>query len=217
MAHNYWDYNSIGDGLEKCGPFMDCAIGTQGKYTSLNAAIAAGHTRIIILPGATITAGLNISADNVSIRGFMNSLGSVVDLGSYKIAVDGDNVYLSGFQINGTSLTGIEIRGENAKIENITVIDAGATAGLYLNSTAGNHSVIGCTFRDNDAAGTIDGIRMTAAAGQYTRVIGCDCGSNGQYGINDASDDAIMVGNNCVGNGTSGINSSSTFVAANAT
>lgn len=216
MSHNYWDFNSISDGLEKCGPFMDCAIGTQGKYTSLNAAITAGHTRIIVLPGATLTAALTISANNVSIRGFMNALGSPVDLGGYKIAVTGDNVYLSGFRIDGTSLTGLEIRGENARIENVSVINAGATAGLYMNSTAGNHLIFNCQFRDNDAVGTIDGILLTAAAGQYTRIIGCDCGSNGQYGINDASNAAIMVGNNCTGNGTGGINSSSTYVAANA-
>ena len=211
MAHNFWDTNTIATGLEKCGPWFDCAIGTQGKYTSLNDAIAAGHTRIAVLPGATITADLTITAASVWIIGF--GARETVVLGGYKITVSGNFCRLAGFAINAASGIGIEITGYQANISRVNVHDCGGH-GIYLNDAYGHHQLLHCRCQDNAGAST-DGIYMTAAAAAGTFITNCLSIGNGRYGINDAGNCAIMVGNKCTGNGTSGINSSSTFVAAN--
>lgn len=213
MAHNFWDANTIATGLEKCGPWFDCAIGTQGKYTSLNDAIAGGHIRIAVLPGATITADLTITANNVWVVGF--GAREAITLGGYKITVSGNFVRLAGFGINNASGIGIEITGYMATLERVNVQSCGGH-GVYLNDTNGMHMLLHCRSQDNTGAST-DGIYATAAAGANTMVTNCMSLNNGRYGINDQSDAMIIVGNRLTGNGTAGINGSSTSIAANRT
>lgn len=213
MAHNFWDSNTIATGLEKCGPWMDCAIGTQGKYTSLNDAISGGHTRIAVLPGATITADLTITANNVWIVGF--SAREPISLGGYKITLSGNFPRLEGFAINSASGVGIEITGIMASITRIHVHDCGGH-GISLNSTFGNHMLFQCRLESNTGAST-DGIYMSSGGGSRTMITNCYSCGNGRYGINDGSNAAIMVGNRLTTNGTAGINGTSTAVAANVT
>ncbi len=96
---------------QKIGPPWDAVCGDDGEDTDLNALVAAGKTKILLMTGAVLTANLTITATG----GFFWSPHHfrAINLGAYTLTINGAYWQLAGFRIEGAVGAGI-VLGANA-------------------------------------------------------------------------------------------------------
>lgn len=184
--------------LERTGPIGDSVCGTNGESTDLNALVAAGRSRIILAPGAILTANLTITS-----AGFLWSPFHPrnLNLGAFTLTINAGFFHLEGFSIQGASGAGVVVLDVN----NVSIVRVGAlncgSHGIHMQSTFDNHEIRACFATGN--AG--DGIRLDAGS-NYCRLIGNLSTGNTGYGINDLSNSGIVVANRIDGNTAGALN-----------
>lgn len=199
---SFWDTNGVsGANLERLGPWFDVVVGTEGRYTDLNAAVAAGHTRIIITEGAVLTADLLLSGKS---NGFIwgPHAPEAINLGAYQIdAQNCSHFHFGGFRVQAVaSKSGIVISGTSNGLVFSRVASNGHTGGGhgFEFTTSGHNNVldggeaIACAGDGVEISGTGDHQRITG--GQYR--------SNTGYGIDSqGSALTVAIGARITGNG----------------
>ena len=183
---------------DELGPPWDAVCGTKGLSTDLNAVVAAGHKRIMIAPGAVLTAALVLSTAN----GWLMSFGGsrMVNLGAFSIVVAASDWHLEGFEVNGASGAGIVLTASGISCTRVSAIGCG-THGFHVTSGS-NHHLLGCRSWSN----TGDGLRAEAATTNLVAVM-CYLSFNTGWGVNDIANDCILSGGNRIeGNTAGGIN-----------
>jgi hypothetical protein len=197
----FWHtYAITAERLNRLGPYLDCFVGTDGEYQTLNAAIAAGAKRIFLTDGATMSSNLSISASDGFIVGF-HHMNLTINASSYNLTITGDNWNLEGFVLNTGRL---KIEGTECSMERVWSYNS-ATTGIWL-AAGDRHCLSGCWC----TSATTDGLYITAGV-DYCKVNQCEFKNNGGYGVNDLSN-LIMEGSNYyAGNASGGINSSSPY------
>ena len=175
---SFWQNNDFDDlTLARLGPFLDGVVGTEGEYTDLYAAIAAGWTKMILTPSATLSQNLTISGHNGFIWSLhMHEFGALND---HKITVSGSYWKFVGIKLFAGA-AGWELQGSNYDMINCSVV-SGSSHGLYINSSNGGFKFLGCTFRSN--AG--DGIKIVSTS-TYNDFVACDSHTNAGWGVNTA-------------------------------
>jgi len=203
---SFWDGATqvTADNLARLGPYVDGFVGTDGKYSVLNDAIAAGWTRIIVTTGATLSADLDLTA-KCSILGLIYQ--ELTITGNYCINVQAADCCLAGFRISNTAGKGIYITGVRCRLERISV-EYCLSHGIHFDASAGNHEMIMVRTYGNGG----DGIRLEAANTVWACHIRSQ--SNTGYGINDLAN-LICLSTSRINANTAGqINSTSTYIDA---
>lgn len=174
---SYWDSNPISaDALARCGPLVDGVLGTDGKYQSINDAITAGWTRMLVTTGAIITADVTLAGTRCCLVG----LGSVPITGNYKLTVSSDDAVVSDIRLSNNAGIGLCITGNRAKLAGISVSNCNSH-GIQLNGSAGSHRLVDCVAYNNGG----DGLRIEAANDTFITVLRSQ--QNTGYGVNDLS------------------------------
>lgn len=199
---SFWHSNKItADNMAKLGPYVDGFVGTNGKYSTLNAAVAAGWTEIIVAPGATLSADLNLTA-KCSIIGLMYSADTIT--GNYCINVQGDDSYLAGFRLSNTAGKGIYVTGSRCRLERITVQNC-LSHGIHFNASGGDHELLMIIAYGNGG----DGIRFEA--NNTARASHIRSQSNTGWGINDLTNVLCLSTTRVAGNTAGQINGATTY------
>ena len=185
------------DFMESVGPPWDAICGTAGMSTNLNAVVAAGHSSIVLAPGAILTANLTLSGSDGAIWSFQHR--GRINLGAYYIWISGSNWHLEGFELNGSASTLLAFTGTsaNCSVERV-LLQSGGSHGMYFTTSGGNHSVTDCAIIGN----TGDGVKI-ASGSNGNRIVNNQIYGNTGYGVNDASS-ASIVGLNRIAANTAG-------------
>lgn len=191
--------------LEKLGPWFDCVVGTDGRYTDLKAAIDAGFYKIVIIGGATLSADLTIPS--AAANGFIwspHQPGGGPNLGAKAIELQASNFMLAGFELNGGGSkagAGLTISGTvgNTHIERMGFNDF-LGAGIAFTTTGNGHVITACSILDNGG----DGIITSSGASAIFIVGGNTIYGNGDYGVDDTGADYSVIMGNRIANNTSG-------------
>jgi len=201
---SFWDGATqiTADNMARLGPDVDGFVGTDGKYSVLNDAIAAGWTRIIVTTGATLNADLNLTAKCSIVSRIYQDFTLT---GNYCINVQANNCYLEGFRmVNGAGI-GIYVTGARARLARITV-ESCLSHGIHFNAASGDHELIMCNAYGNGG----DGIRMEAS--NSARLVLIRSQSNVGYGVNDLTDVVQITCSKINGNTAGNINGASTYI-----
>lgn len=189
--------------LERLGPFFDCVVGTEGRVTDLFTAYQTlGARRIVLLPGATLSADLTIQASGTVIWCFDEATN--INLGAKKILVNNTaiKVVLAGLRLDGAG-GGFEVAA-SAKVHFIRCAALNCTNdGFYLNGSASDHIFDSCIAQGNGR----DGIRLSS--GSHARIVNSLITGNTGWGVNDLTNSAIFTGGRIAGNTAGQINGSS--------
>jgi hypothetical protein len=188
---------------DQVGPPWDAVCGTDGMSTDLNAVVAAGHTRIVLGPGAVLTANLTLSAGSGYIWSPFGPRG--INLGARRIIVTGADWRLEGFRLNagnGGALLEFQGTSQLCTVRDVA-LTGGSSHGIYFNTSGNDHVVEGCYITGNGG----DGINVIAGAGAV-RVVNNFIYNNTGYGLNTAATDGIVVANRLDTNGSGAINGS---------
>lgn len=201
----FWESNSLTvDNMSKLGPFVDGIVGTDGKYSVLNNAIAAGWTKMLLSTGASLNADLTLGS-NVSI---ISRHTTVSIAGNFCINVAGNDCYLEGLSISNNTGKGIYVTGQRVRMFRV-IASYCLTHGIHLNSSAtGDHELISVLAFAN----TGDGINI--AASNYTRIICSRAQSNTGWGVNDLSNVVQMSSSLVYGNTAGQISGTKTYVSS---
>ena len=187
----------IDDAWQKSvGPWADAICGTNGLSTDLNAVVAAGHKRIILAPGAVLTANLTLTASD----GYLWSPGhgNSINLGAYYIWISGSNWHLEGFKIAGAASTLLAFTGTSQSCSIHRVRLTGASShGLYFQTSGNDHEVTGCYIEGNVG----DGIKIASGAGSC-RIINNFIYNNTGWGVNDGDNSSVLIANRIAANGS---------------
>jgi len=174
----YWDTHALTvDNMSRLGPFVDGIVGSEGKFSVLNDALAAGWTRIIVSAGASMNAAVNITTA-VSIMAFHHGLVQIT--GNYPINVSGSDCYFEGFKIVNTAGVGFYVTGARARFYRMRV-ESCLSHGIHFNAAWGDHEVLMSNIYANGG----DGIKI--AASNPVRIAMCRIQSNTGWGVNDAT------------------------------
>lgn len=194
-----WPGDVDTDALRLLGPSgFDGFVNEKGQTDDLYYAyVTLGWRRIMLGPGAQITADLTIAANNVVVWSPFHR-GSLSLTGAKKITVSGFDVMLAGFMLDGSGAA-IEVTGR-AHFERVAVRN-GSGHGIYLNTTENEIEFHNCESRGN----TNDGLRIASGASSV-KVIGGLYYNNGGYGINDLDDSSILAACRVAANTTGQIN-----------
>jgi len=171
----FWDSASVSaDNLARLGPFVNGVVGTEGKYSVLNDAVAAGWTRMILAPGASMNANVTLAAGTSII-----SLSSNITIGgNYRINVAGDDCYLEGFRVSNNTGVGFYITGARARFFRCDARNC-LSHGFHFNASGGEHEIIVCLAYANGG----DGVRCEV--NNSARISMLRSQSNVGWGIND--------------------------------
>lgn len=183
--------------------YSDIICGTEAQTTDLNALLTAGHKRILLAPGAILTADVTISASDGYIRSLL--LFSTLNLGAYQLTFSGVRWILEGFEVSGATKTGIILTSASADFILIGVSSRSHTGasshGIDLQTTNNDFRMTGCSFRQNGG----DGVKLGASA-SAARIVDNFIWGNTGYGVNDGSDSSIIVANRLNNNTAGAIN-----------
>jgi len=162
----------------------------QEEINNAIAALLASGGEIVILDGTyNITASINISKNNVSLRG--NGNATVLKRMWNSSSPEG--------VITLTSATGCRVENlqiDGNKIEHTAVNNCG----IYLSSSS-NNTIIGNTCNDNNS----NGIFLSSSSNDNT-ITSNTCDNNNSNGIYlSSSSDNTIIGNTCNNNSTDGI------------
>jgi len=191
----FWDVNDFTAArMNRLGPWVDEIVGTDGNYASLNSAVAAGATRIILCDGAYLSAALSLTNVN---GGFIVHMGpGILNLGAYGITVTEGAWRFEGFRLASGSGVGIYLATNALSSEFARVRVVGFSShGIQLGTNANDHLLYGCTCTTNGG----DGIKVGANSSCARIEASMSYGNTG-YGVNDTSNSAIVVGNRLDGN-----------------
>jgi len=193
---SFWGVHPVTvENMDRVAPVFDVVVGTDGSTTDINAAVAAGHTRIALVPGAALTANLVISASN----GVLFSLNAreTLDIGAYQLQIAGSKWTLRGLKIDGAAGSyGLSLANTDIWVDQCAVYNC--WRGIQ-NTTASYNVISGCVSKDNGNDGIENaGFHHVLA---FNRVI-----DNGGYGVDDISNGCIVFGNVLTGNGSGAIN-----------
>jgi parallel beta-helix repeat protein len=166
--------------------------GTADQVEINNAitALSASGGEIIILNGTyNITAKINVTKDNVSIRG--NGNATILKRMFNSSAAEGV-ITLTGR--SGCNIANLQIDG------NKTSYTSNNNYGIYLNGSSNNNTITGNTYNNNSY-----GIRLGSSSNNI--VIGNTCNNNNSYGIylSNSSNNNTITGNTCNNNNQYGI------------
>jgi hypothetical protein len=190
----FWDGTGVtADNLARLGPFVDGFVGTGGKYSVLNDAIASGWTRIILATGASLNANLTIPS-GTSIIGLQ---GNVVVAGNFCLNVTGDDCYFEGFRISNNTGKGFYMTGARARFFRVQATNC-LSHGFHFNATWGDHEMISCFAYANGG----DGVRCEIY--NYTRIVASRSQNNVGYGVNDIIPNAIQISCSLINGNTAG-------------
>lgn len=205
----FWDTNpQTAANFNRLGPWFDEYVGTEGNYQDLKAAYDAGARRILVGPGASLSAALTIAADDVAIVSVV--AGPKTALVSFPLAypltITGARCYLDGIAFN--SITGVCILAQGDALEARRLyINGGSTHGIHLNNTFNDHVVEGCWIIGNGG----DGVKIDSGC-DWARVHNCVIWGNTGWGINDGANNVIEGLNRLNGNTAGAINGTSIYV-----
>ena len=189
--------------LDNCAPpLFDCTIGTDGTYTSINDAIAAGAVRIAVLPGATITAAVTFA----SASGVLFGIAPLIQIvGNYVLTISGDGVLVRCCRFGNTAGVGLLVTGNRIRVDSCNFQSCGSH-GLHLNGSSGAHHISNCTFYGNGG----DGIR--AELNNQAAISNCRSQTNTGYGINDIVNNCLVSTTWVYANTAGSISGSKTYV-----
>jgi hypothetical protein len=190
--------------LDRVSPIADAIIGTEGEGTDINAAVTAGAKRIILLPGAILTADLSLTASDGFLVGFGSP--STIGLGAYQIDISGARWTLERFRLQGAAKSGIVVSGTAGLVfidrVFITALTGASSHAIDLQSANADGSVI---TRVQAWSNGGDGLKIASGC-NAVRAENNSLTSNTGYGVNDGSDASILVGNVLTGNTAGAIN-----------
>jgi hypothetical protein len=174
----FWDSASVSvDNLARLGPFVSGTVGTEGKYSTLNSAIAAGWTRILLAPGASLNANLTLSA-TVSI---INPGPVLTIAGNYQLNIVATDCYFEGFRISNNAGVGFYVTGARTRFFRCTAQSC-LSHGFHFNAGGGDHEMLMCLAYANGG----DGVRCEVNNSARINLLRSQ--SNTGWGINDLTD-----------------------------
>lgn len=184
--------------MEKLGPWFDCVVGTDGKYTDLKAALDGGHKQIMLATGATLSADVTLSSGLTLIISPYPA--RALNIGNASITVNANYCKLQGFMLDGAGThagAGIILSGSASyTLLRDVLVDDFIGAGFDL-ATTGNENVLDCCESTGNGG---DGV-LVASGADYTRISNCLINNNGAYGVDDsAGGGSIIIGCNLRGN-----------------
>jgi hypothetical protein len=186
--------------LEKVGIYADAVCATNGAGTDLNALHAAGAKKIILGPGAVLTANLSLTGNDGWLWSPYNPL--ALDLGAYKLAVVGHRWHLEGFSVDGSASVGVAVEGSSilCTIRRVGALNC-TSHGIQLNTTSDYHRVEECYIESNGG----DGIWINATVAN-AKIFGNHSRLNTGYGVNDLSNSCLLGLNQIDGNTAGALN-----------
>ena len=197
---SFWDSHSVSvDNLSRLGPFVDGVVGTEGKYSVLNDAIAAGWTRIVLASGASLNADLTIPL-NTSIIALQ---AGITLAGNFCLNVAGADCYLEGFTVINSGGKGFYITGQRARFCRVRAMSCLSHGFHFANTSWGDHEMTSCLAYGNGG----DGIRCELY--NYTRIILSRSQNNVGYGVNDLIPNAVQISCSLINGNTAGQRSGS--------
>lgn len=195
--------------LERVGLF-DLYVGSDGRTSDLFAAYTThGARKIMLGPGATLSADLTISAGGVYVWSPFHP--RILSLGNKKLTITGDNCYLAGFAISGAPAVGIEVASSARVYFERVAVESCGSHGIHFNSGGNDSNVDRCYLATN----TGDGIRFTSTS--HANVRGCTIYGNTGYGVNDLANASILVANRIAANTAGQINGTPSVNTGNKT
>lgn len=194
----FWPTNKVTvANLERLG-MWDVVVGTDGQTTDINAAYAAGHRRILLVPGAVLTANLDLSASVGCL--FNPSHPQGLNLGAYTLTVSGQNWHLEGFRLLSAAGVALIVSSLTCSISRLELREAGSH-GLHVTTASNNFAYDRIQCYNNGG----DGVRVESGATNH-RFHNCSFFSNTGYGVNDLDNSTILVGNLMTGNTAGALN-----------
>lgn len=197
----FWDTASVSaDNLARLGPFVDGIVGTNGKYSVLNDAVASGWTRILLATGASLNANLTLSA-RTSIIGLSPS---VTVTGNYALNVVASDCYFEGFAISNNSGVGFYVTGSRARFYRVDALNC-LSHGFHFNAGWGDHEMNMCLAFANGG----DGVRCEV--NNPVRISQLRSQSNTGWGLNDLYGVAQITCSYLIANGGGQHNGATTW------
>lgn len=195
----FWPTNKVTvANLERLG-MWDVVVGTDGQTTDLNAAAAAGHKRILLAPGAILTANLDLTAAGGCL--FSPGHPQNMNLGAFTLTVSGSGWHLEGFRLlNATGVALVVSASGAIMLSRLELRDA-SSHGLHITSAGNNFHYDRIQCYNNGG----DGVRVEIGATNH-RFHNSEFFSNTGYGVNDLDDSTILVGNLITPNTAGAIN-----------
>ncbi len=217
LLNTMMDYDAIVDG--------SLAANSGTKYTTLQAAVAAGHRYIYVKAGSYNSAttinnsnvtvvGESMAAYTPSTEAFTSTYGPVF---TRVITITGSNVVLENLSVKTSSGNGIIVYGDDVTLANCQVCGTPSTAltsGMYAKNTR----VWGGNYSDNTYTGFNVGTGCSAIIvgamfsrnnigiynGGNAHIVSVTVQDNAEYGIQqgDAGDVTTVVGSTVNRNGS---------------
>jgi hypothetical protein len=204
----FWDTNDITAArLNRLGPWFDEYVGTEGNYQDLKAAYDAGARRMLIGPGASLSAALTIAADNVAIVSVVaNPKAALAQFPlAYPLTISGNQCYLDGIAFNSVTGVAITVTGDDFEARRLAIYSS-SSHGIYLNNTYNDAVIEGCWIISNGG----DGVK-TIAGCDHTRIHNCIIYGSTGWGINDAAGNCLEGCNRLDGNSGGAINGGTSY------
>ncbi|MBX2797004.1 MAG: putative metal-binding motif-containing protein, partial [Myxococcales bacterium] len=114
----WWLFLNVAQAVDVCA---------QCTYTEVDAAIAAGHTEIVLTDARTY-APISVASDDPGPIDIVAKAAAVVQgVGEPALRVDGNHVVLTGFELVAPGASAVELRGlATVELDSMTVRDSGA-------------------------------------------------------------------------------------------